>query len=116
MTDSSNIKTSKVIRKLGVDEKFLATTGNVVEDKAAGITRLQGKAIDDGKEGWITVKGNAGTVYADFVSGAYSVVREVNMYKSFNESKVSIIRKLEVGETFTILEGPKEDKVETDSR
>jgi len=116
MTDSSNIKTSKVIRKLTADEQFLATTGDIVEDKAAGIKRLQGKAMEDGKEGWITVRGNAGTVYADLVGGVYSVVKEVGLNKAMNANPTSLIRKLEAGETFTLVDSAKEDKPETESR
>eukprot|EP00401_Gymnodinium_catenatum_P034589 CAMPEP_0117540034 /NCGR_PEP_ID=MMETSP0784-20121206/43292_1 /TAXON_ID=39447 /ORGANISM="" /LENGTH=72 /DNA_ID=CAMNT_0005336679 /DNA_START=1 /DNA_END=215 /DNA_ORIENTATION=+ len=72
MTDSEDIKTSKVVRKLVADEMF-EITGDIKEDAGAGIARAKGKAVKDGREGWITTKGNAGTVFAEPASKFYSV-------------------------------------------
>jgi len=114
MTDGEDIKACKVLRKLAVDEMFEAS-GDCVEDKDAGVTRVAGKALKDGKEGWITTKGNAGTVYAEATNKFYSVNKEVALEKRF-ASGAEAIRTLEAGETFQVLEGPKEEKVQPDSR
>merc|ERR1711957_1141656 len=116
MTDALDIQSSKVLRKLAVDEQFVATTGELVEDAVAGIFRLQGKALKDDKEGWITTKGNAGTVFAELTPKMYSVLKDVNVYKNFTEDSKQVVRKLEAGETFKVLEGPKEEKVEAENR
>merc|ERR1712187_945219 len=55
MTDSEDINTCKVIRKLAEGEQFEASSEPQVEEKS-GITRLAGKALKDDKTGWITVK------------------------------------------------------------
>jgi len=116
MTDSSDIQSSKVIRKLAIDETFMADNGELHEDPASGIFRLQGKAMKDGKKGWITTKGNAGTVFAELMPKVYSVLKDVNVYKGITEDSKAVVRKLEAGETMQVLEGPKEEKVESESR
>jgi len=116
MTDALDIQSSKVLRKLAVDEQFVATTGELVADDAAGIFRLQGKALKDGKEGWITTKGNAGTIFAELTPKMYSVLKDVNVYKLAVEDSKQIVRKLEAGETFKVLEGPKEERIEPENR
>jgi len=61
LTDAQDIKTGKAIRKLAVGETFTVLEGPV---EIGGLTRLRAKTSKDEKEGWITLKGNAGTVYA----------------------------------------------------
>merc|ERR1712176_326861 len=64
MTDVQDIKSCKVVRKLAVGE-FFEVSGEIAVDKEASVSRIEGKALKDGKSGWITLKGNAGTVYAE---------------------------------------------------
>merc|ERR1712039_475247 len=97
MTDGQDIMSCKVLRKLAVGE-FFEASGPVVEDSTTGVSRLPGKALKDGKEGWITIKGNAGTIYAEAATKYYAVKKEVELEKRFNTGGESI-RKLEVGET-----------------
>merc|ERR1712048_1451336 len=85
-------------------------------DAETGIQRLSGKALQDGKEGWITTKGNAGTIYAEADSKKYFVEKEVNLQNNFSSATSKLIRKLEVGETFTLLEGPREEKAPIENR
>merc|ERR1712194_736399 len=73
ITDEQDIKNCKVVRKMTTGEMFTLVEGPI-EDKDAGITRLKGKCLKDELEGWITVKGNAGTVYVEPSSKYYSVV------------------------------------------
>merc|ERR1712048_1143311 len=76
-------------------------------DAETGIQRLSGKALKDGKEGWITTKGNAGTIYAEADSKKYFVEKEVELQDKFQSQGAKTLRKLEPGETFTLLEGPR---------
>merc|ERR1712048_1424755 len=109
MTDAEDIKACKVVRKLGVGE-FFEASGPLVQDSASGVSRLPGKALQDGKQGWITVKGNAGTVFAEAATKYYSVLKEVQLEKRFQTGGAEAIRKMEVDETFQLLEGPKDEK------
>merc|ERR1712048_291682 len=85
-------------------------------DSDSGVSRLPGKALQDGKDGWVTVKGNAGTVYAEAVAKYYSVLKEVQLEKRFESAGAESIRKMEVGETFQILEGPRDEKAPPEMR
>eukprot|EP00929_Paragymnodinium_shiwhaense_P000252 TRINITY_DN1004_c0_g1_i13.p1 TRINITY_DN1004_c0_g1~~TRINITY_DN1004_c0_g1_i13.p1 ORF type:complete len:1810 (-),score=847.82 TRINITY_DN1004_c0_g1_i13:335-5695(-) len=112
LTDGQDAKTSKVLRKLEVGEK-LQVTGELIEDKETGTSRVKCKALKDNKEGWVTTKGNKSTVYADVTSKTYTVVKEVQMQTQFKTGSPNGKRKLEAGETMTVLEGPKEEKAQT---
>merc|ERR1712183_1042703 len=94
----------------------MATTGEVVEDAEAGLTRVQGKSLKDGKEGWITLKGNAGTIFAELTPNVYTVLKDVNVYKRHGGGSDDVVGKLAVGESFQVLEGPKQDKAEAERR
>jgi len=108
MTDDLDIKNCKVIRKLTVGELFTVEEGPN-EDKEAGISRVKGKALNDDKEGWITIKGNAGTVYAEASSKHYTMLAEAPLQKKFASEGAEEIRKLAKGEALQVVEGPKEE-------
>eukprot|EP00928_Gymnodinium_smaydae_P006786 TRINITY_DN1241_c0_g3_i4.p1 TRINITY_DN1241_c0_g3~~TRINITY_DN1241_c0_g3_i4.p1 ORF type:complete len:1829 (+),score=752.40 TRINITY_DN1241_c0_g3_i4:367-5487(+) len=109
MTDGENINECKVLRKLAVGELF-ETTAEPKADAETGVKRVHGKALSDGKEGWITTQGNAGTVYAE-AAKCHAVLKEVELHKRFSSvGEPEVVRKLEVGESLQVLEGPKEEK------
>merc|ERR1719197_796438 len=111
MTDQLDLKASKVIRKLDEGEKFV-TSGNEVEDKESGVFRVEGVAQKDDKKGWITTKGNRGSVFAvsqGNSSKKYSATHEIDLQTDFR-SNSGLKRKLAEGETFSVLEGPREEK------
>merc|ERR1711953_1431175 len=91
MTDGEDITSCKVVRKLAVGE-FYEASGPVVEDTKTGVSRLPGKALKDGKEGWITMKGNAGTIYAEAAAKYYSVKKETQLEKKFGTAGAESIR------------------------
>jgi len=108
ITDIFEIKTCKVVRKLAVGEMFLMQEGPV-EETEANVTRVKGKSLNDDKEGWITVKGSAGTVYAEASSRHYSILQDVPLQKKFPSEGSEDIRVLAKGEAIQVLEGPKEE-------
>merc|ERR1740117_2566994 len=109
MTDLQNIKDCKVLRKLAVGELF-NTIGEPVEDSDSGVVRIEGTSAQDGKAGWITTKGNAGTVFAEVASKIYSVMKEVPLHAKFpTETPGETKRVLAEGEAVTVLEGPKSE-------
>eukprot|EP00927_Polykrikos_kofoidii_P022008 TRINITY_DN20667_c0_g1_i1.p1 TRINITY_DN20667_c0_g1~~TRINITY_DN20667_c0_g1_i1.p1 ORF type:complete len:2068 (-),score=493.97 TRINITY_DN20667_c0_g1_i1:213-6416(-) len=115
MTDSEDVKSCKVIRKLVVGELFLGSA-DPVDDKVANIHRVRGKALNDGQEGWITLKGNAGTVFAEVCSNHYTILKASPLQNRFGSDLTDVVRTLEEGEAFQVLEGPKEEKCPPVSR
>merc|ERR1712080_192544 len=102
-------KECSVLRKLVEGETF-EMVGDVMEDN--GVCRVEMTALKDGKKGWITTKGNAGTVYAEPSAKSYSVTREVFLNKKFTSSDQpeDVVRTLETAERFQLLEGPREEQ------
>jgi len=116
MTDSQDIKECKVIRKLAVGELFTVEEGPI-EEKEAGITRVKGKAVKDDTEGWVTVKGNLGTVYAEASKKHYCVLRDMPLSKKFASTATGEqVRVLEKGEAVQVIEGPKEESFPVETR
>jgi len=114
MTDSLDIKECKVVRKLAVGENFTLLEGPVQEGEA-GITRVRAKALKDDKEGWVTTKGNAGTVYASASSKHYCIQQETALQKKLSSSSEKV-RDLAKDEMVQALEEPKEETVPAETR
>lgn len=117
MTDALDIKKCKVVRKLVVGEMFTLLEGPN-EDKDAGITRVRGKCCSDDAEGWITIKGNAGTTYAEASSKHYTVLQDVPLQKKYgsNSPDQALVRTLEKDEAIEALDKPKEEVFAAESR
>merc|ERR1712014_268922 len=65
------------------------------------VLRVQVRAKSDGKEGWVTVKGNQGTVYVEESKLHFICSKEVEL-----ENDDGTTRNLEVGEPFELLMEP----------
>jgi len=115
LTDGPNISECKVLRKLTEGELF-HTEGEPVED--GGVWRVGGVAKKDDLKGWLTSKGNAGTVYAEVANKSLTVTKEVELHKVFKSVDVNpeVVRMLEAGEELQVTEGPKDEKIPTDTR
>merc|ERR1711865_771046 len=71
LTDGIDVMNSKVIRKIELNEIVTKLEG---PEDSSGAQRIRAKAEKDGAEGWITVTGNAGTVYvAETPSKVYTI-------------------------------------------
>jgi len=109
MTDNRDIKECKVLRKLQKDELFLVED-KPVEEEGSGITRVLGKTLKDELTGWVTLKGNAGTAYAEPSTKHYCVLRDVPLTKKFpSKEPGEEVRVLSKGEALLALEGPKSE-------
>jgi hypothetical protein len=108
ITDVFDISSCKVLRKMNAAEIFTMSEGPVSED-SSGITRVKGKSQKDGIEGWVTITGNAGTVFAKLNEKLYTVKKQVALEQSF-PSDSTAIRTLEEEEALEILDAPKEEK------
>jgi len=115
ITDDLNVKECNVVRKLNVDEGFTLIDGPV-EDEASKVTRIKGKASSDGQEGWVTVKGNAGTVYATPSTKHYTITRDVPLQQRFASEGAELVRMLAQDEAIVLVEGPKQEKAQPETR
>merc|ERR1712032_1055035 len=106
-TNDRDIKSCKVIRKLWVDEIFKRSEGPF-DEQDSGITRVKARTLKDDKDGWITIKGNAGTVYAVESSKHYAVLREVSLQSSPGDG-AETSKTLKKDDGIELLDGPKEE-------
>jgi len=106
MTDALEIKTCKVVRKLDVDE--IITLLEEPSDEG-GTSRAKARALKDDTEGWVTLKGNAGTVYADVNRKYYAVLQDTPLQKTFASEGSEEVRILEQDEAIDVLEGPRDE-------
>merc|ERR1712060_88618 len=97
-----------VVRKLVEGEGFTVLEGPNV-DTDSGISRVKGKTLKDEKEGWITVKGNAGTVYAALSSKHWTILEDTPLQKEASLSSEEV-RTLTKGEAVTALDKPREEQ------
>lgn len=110
LTDAMDIKDCKVMRKLDRGE-VLSVLEGPLDDGKSGVQRIRVSAVKDQAEGWVTVKGNAGSVYCEETGKNYNVTKEVSLQKTFS-SKSDGVRALAVGEVLELLEDPREEKSE----
>lgn len=110
LTDHLDIKSCSVLRKLTEGEVFAVLEGPTQDRETVGITRVRGRAMKDDMEGWITIRGNAGTVYAAASSKHYTVTAEsLPLQRQLASGDAEAVRSLERGEALQVLEGPKEE-------
>merc|ERR1719399_1110628 len=60
----------------------------------------------DGEEGWVTMKGNQGTVYVEESDKYYICKKELPLSAAF-ASASKVLRNVEIGELLEKVEGPK---------
>jgi len=113
MTDNFDIRECKVVRKVDVGETLqVIRDKGEKEDENIEITRLQFKSLRDDKQGWVTLKGNQGTVFMEPSMSHYVVDREAVTMREGAARDSAPIRELGKGEVFEALEEPKEEKPE----
>jgi len=110
LTDGKNIKDCKVLRKLDKGEVLTVLEGPI-DDPDAGVARIRAKARKDSAEGWVTTRGNAGSVYAEETGRTY-VIEVPNPLQADFQSSSAEVRALAEGESVELLEGPKEETFE----
>merc|ERR1711924_293512 len=69
---------SKMIRKLEVGEVLEILEGPVPEAET-GLMKVRAKAVQDGNEGWVTSKGNKGSIFLEPVGTFFTCVKETNL-------------------------------------
>merc|ERR1719174_338641 len=67
ITDVFEIAKSKVVVKLAVDD-VVEILGAPRITESTGVTRIECRIVETAKQGWVTMKGNEGTVYLELFS------------------------------------------------
>merc|ERR1711972_196687 len=114
LTDNVDIKACKVVRKLAKGEVLIVAEAPLVDD-VSGVVRIKVVAKKDGKEGWVTTKGNAGTKYAEETGRSYIISKSTPLQASF-QSDSETVKMLAEQDTVEVIEGPTEETVEPSSR
>jgi len=111
LTDDMDIKNCNLVRKLEVGEVMTLLEGPV--DDVASVTRIRVRAAKDRAEGWITMKGSAGKVFAEEIGQFCVVTRAVPLQTHQKNESSTTLRMLAMQELLELLEGPKEEKSTT---
>ncbi|CAE7575165.1 unnamed protein product [Symbiodinium sp. CCMP2592] len=100
MTQDFDLTNCKPIRKVSVGEtlELLESEESAESASASPLARLRFRALQDGREGWVTLKGNQGTVYLEQSKSHFLLERAVSLKSSVKGTEV--LRQLEAGEVF----------------
>jgi hypothetical protein len=109
-----SIKTSKVLRKLDQGETLQCIEGPV-DDDVAGCSRIRVLAQKHDLEGWVTIKGNAGSCYAEESGRMYVLSRPVALQTGLT-SESSTVKMLEEGVSVEMIKGPMEETSHSELR
>lgn len=114
ITNTFDISSGKAIRKLDVGEVL-----DIVEepqlDESRSLLRVKIKSQKDGKEGWVTMKGNQGTAYVEETTKHYRCISSTDLEGSVQAGS-AVVRGLGEGEVFEVLDGPKMDTKQSANR
>eukprot|EP00931_Biecheleriopsis_adriatica_P025091 TRINITY_DN154_c0_g1_i6.p1 TRINITY_DN154_c0_g1~~TRINITY_DN154_c0_g1_i6.p1 ORF type:complete len:1521 (-),score=627.15 TRINITY_DN154_c0_g1_i6:106-4536(-) len=108
MTDGLVIKGGKTVRKVDVNEVMEALS-EPAKEETLGLMRINVKAEKDGKEGFVTVAGNQGTVYLEPYSKQSAFQKTVEQeFKAVHEACRDTTKYLEskVDELKAVRTGP----------
>jgi len=103
LTDGFDIGTCSAVRKLEMGE-VLEPLEEPKNDDAKKLVRVKVKTRSDSKEGWVTTRGNQGTVLVEDSRLHFTCIESVDLDKLGAES--SKVRSLEPGEHFEFSEEP----------
>ncbi|CAJ1374702.1 unnamed protein product, partial [Effrenium voratum] len=96
-------------RKIEVDE-VVQVLGQPSTDEPGGLVRAPCRALRDNSEGWITMKGNQGTVFLERVRKPYFLCTAETPFLESCASSSKQIGKVSPDELLEVLEGPRLEK------
>lgn len=109
LTETFDVATTKLIRKLDVGENLELLDAEKRVDKDKMMTRVNVKALSDGRTGWATMLGNKGSVYLEEQS-MYVVTAGAGLalHTAFSSSSQTV-RTLNNGESFVPTDAPRQE-------
>ncbi|CAE7346554.1 EIF3A [Symbiodinium natans] len=111
ITSEFEISKAKTLRKADVDEIFEILEGPRSDEKL-GVNRVRGRSLVDSTEGWLSIKGNQGSIFLKEAEKPFYTVcgtEEVPLGPSFKVGEGEAVRMLKSGEVMEMLEGPKKE-------
>lgn len=109
-------KGSRTLRKLKVGEILEILEMPLTCDDAAQMNRVRARAVSDSIEGWVTVKGNQGTVFLEAALKPYLILGKDGPLRAEPESDSNLVRSLTKNEVLEVLEGPRQEAVSQNKR
>jgi hypothetical protein len=111
---SESERETSSVRRLEVSDVLELLGDGPEEDTATGLLRIHGRALAGGEVGYVTIKGNQGTVFIETGGNLFIVVKETPLTDaipgSSNGATPQESRKLKEGEMLSVLEHPKKDE------
>merc|ERR1719161_894284 len=100
---------AKTVRKMNVGE-LLEALEEPKKHEESGIIRIKGRALLDGKVGWVSLTGNAGTAFLETCKKPYLACFGDAVLYAGSASEGEEVRKLKPQEVLEVLEGPQPEK------
>jgi hypothetical protein len=113
ITPEFDVGKGRMLRKAESGELIEVLEGPQTDDKTS-LARVKGRALLDNQEGWVSIKGNQGSVFLKEVEKPlYSVTSDQDI-RLDSECKASgdAVRLLKPGEILEMLSGPKKEAFE----
>lgn len=111
VTAGENTRDSKTVRKLEIGE-FLELKNGPVTDEENGLSRIYCRVLKDEVDGWVTIKGNAGTTYAKECD-LQTVCKPVALEKELKSGGWETIRTLAVNELIEVVKDQAKPKLDS---
>merc|ERR1712217_243522 len=96
---------SKELRALKLGE-ILEVFEGPRKENLGNAMRARGRAHSDAAVGWFTVTSKQGEAFASRGSSTYTCTANIALTDTLNIKDCKVVRKVEKGETLTVLEGP----------
>lgn len=107
-------------RRVEYDEVLELIGKGLEEDTATGVMRIHARSLKEGDVGYVTVKGNQGTVFVEAGGATFIVQKETTLDETSSVSAAGDEKeeshKLKEGEILEVLEHPKKDEASGDWR
>jgi hypothetical protein len=106
----------KPVRKVEPNEIVMLVEGPRKDEKT-GLERIKGKALRDGAQGWISLRGNQGKVFLEETTKPfYTCLKDIPLEKEAKSSSDNSIRQLKADEVFELIGGPCQETLSSISR
>lgn len=115
ITEAPKIVGAGLVRMLELGEFFEIIDDAREQGAADGKSdplRLRGRALRDGTEGWVTTKGNKGTVYMQPAQKPFMRCASETTLREGRDMASSVVARARCDDVLELLEGPREDAVE----